>query len=292
MAKLAERLSENADGEFFVDSSCIDCGVCREIAPESYARSDSLGASIVRRQPQSQEEIVRAAMGLVACPTSSIGTLHKVDVSIARTRFPEPIAADVDDVAFCGWASKSSYGASSWFVRRPGGNVLVDSPRASRTLLERIRSLGGARFMFLTHKDDVADHEYWHEALGCERILHADDVGAATRGIERQVAGRATVSIAPDLLAIPVPGHTRGSMALLYRDEFLFSGDHLWADEGALDAGRDVCWFSWSEQLRSLARLREHDFTWVLPGHGGRHRAPSREAMRADLDRLLHRLGA
>jgi glyoxylase-like metal-dependent hydrolase (beta-lactamase superfamily II) len=86
---------------------------------------------------------------------------------------------------------------------------------------------------------------------------------------------------------IPVPGHTRGSAALLYRDTFLFSGDHLWGDEGSLGAGRDVCWFSWSEQLRSIARLREHTFTWVLPGHGGRFHASSSEAMRAELDRLL-----
>ncbi len=288
MAKVALRLSENVEGEFFVDSSCIDCGVCREVAPDTFARSDLAGASVV----QSDEAIVRAGMGLVACPTSSIGTLHKVDVSLPRERFPEPIDATIDDVAFCGWASKSSYGASSWLVRRSEGNVLVDSPRASRTLLERIRALGGARFMFLTHRDDVADHAYWHEKLGCERVMHSDDVGSTTRTVERKIVGRDLTALAGDLLAIPVPGHTRGSAALLYRGEFLFSGDHLWGDDGALDAGRDVCWFSWSEQLRSLRRLRDHDFRWVLPGHGGRHRAPSSEAMRTDLDRLLERLGA
>jgi glyoxylase-like metal-dependent hydrolase (beta-lactamase superfamily II)/ferredoxin len=287
MARLSLRLRENVDGEFFVDNSCIDCGMCREVAPSVYGRSESVGMSIVTRQPQSEEERVRAAMGLVACPTSSIGALHKVDVSVARTRFPEPIAAGVEDVGACGWASKSSYGASSWLVRRPGGNVLVDSPRASRSLLDRIRSLGGARYMFLTHRDDVADHAYWHDALGCERVMHAADVRASTRDVEHQLSGTAPIALAPDLCVIPVPGHTPGSAALLFRDEFLFSGDHLWGDEGVLAAGRDVCWFSWSEQVRSIARLRDHRFTWVLPGHGSRHHAPSPEAMRVDLDRLL-----
>src|SRR5579859_2902958 len=108
MAKIELRLAENAEGEFFVDSSCIDCGVCREVAPTLFERSDSAGASVVRRQPASEDELVRAGMGLIACPTSSIGTLHKIDLSIAQGRFPEPIDADVDDVAFCGWASKSS----------------------------------------------------------------------------------------------------------------------------------------------------------------------------------------
>lgn len=27
--------------------------------------------------------------------------------------------------------------------------------------------------MFLTHRDDVADHARWAEALGCARVLHA-----------------------------------------------------------------------------------------------------------------------
>jgi glyoxylase-like metal-dependent hydrolase (beta-lactamase superfamily II)/ferredoxin len=287
MASQALRLRENVDGEFFVDETCIDCGMCREVAPAIYGRADAIGLSIVERQPASSEEQTRAAMGLIACPTSSIGTLHKIDLSIARTRFPEPIAPDVDDVFACGWASKSSFGASSWLVRRKEGNVLVDSPRASRSLLERIRALGGARYMFLTHRDDVADHAYWHESLGCDRILHAADVTLATRDVEHKLAGSDPIAFAPDLSVIPVPGHTRGSAALLYRDTFLFTGDHLWGDEGSLDAGRDVCWYSWSEQLRSLARLRDHEFTWVLPGHGARHRAPSPAAMRAELDRLL-----
>jgi glyoxylase-like metal-dependent hydrolase (beta-lactamase superfamily II)/ferredoxin len=287
MARLSDRLRDNEAGEFFVDSSCIDCGMCREIAPTVYARADAVGMSIVHHQPTAGEERILATMGLLACPTGSIGTLHKIDVSIARRRFPQRIAPDIDDVFACGWASRSSYGASSWLVRRADGNVLVDSPRKSRSLLEQIQSLGGARFMFLTHRDDVADHAFWREALGCDRVMHADDVTAATIGVEHPITGRAPFALAPDLLVIPVPGHTRGSAALLFRDEYLFTGDHLWGDEGALGAGRDVCWFSWTEQLRSLARLRDHRFCWVLPGHGSRHRAPSAEAMRADLERLL-----
>src|SRR4051794_28026952 len=112
MARVAERLRENAEGEFFVDSSCIDCGMCREVAPRFYARHDAIGLSVVHRQPATGEERLRAAMGLVACPTASIGTLTKIDLSVARRQFPEPLAPGVDDVLACGWASKSSYGAS------------------------------------------------------------------------------------------------------------------------------------------------------------------------------------
>ena len=74
-----------------------------------------------------------------------------------------------------------------------------------------------------------------------------------------------------------MPGHTRGSVALLYRDKFLFTGDHLWWDEDdeRLDMGRGVCWYIWPEQLAFARALRDFRFEWVLPGHGRRWRAPS-----------------
>src|SRR6185295_14444031 len=37
MARLALRLPENAAGEFYVDSSCIDCATCRNLAGGLFA---------------------------------------------------------------------------------------------------------------------------------------------------------------------------------------------------------------------------------------------------------------
>lgn len=194
----------------------------------------------------------------------------------------------VPDVLDCGYAAESSFGAASWLVLREGGNVLVDSPRFARPLLERIRGLGGARFMFLTHRDDVADHARWAEALGATRVLHRRDVTDRTRDVEVQFEGDDPVALAPDLLVIPVPGHTAGSAALLFRDERLFTGDHLWGDaEGRLGASRWVCWYDWPTQLRSLERLLAHRFTTVLPGHGRPWFAASPEEARAELEALV-----
>lgn len=284
MARQADAIAENAPGELFVDSSCIDCDLCRQLAPAVFARADRRGQSYVARQPAGDAERHRALMALVTCPTSSIGTTVKLDARAAAAAFPEPVDG-LPGVRFCGYASASSYGASSWLVLRPGGNVLVDSPRWAAALADRIEALGGVATMVLTHKDDVADHEAWRERFGCERVIHAADVAGDTRGCERILDGEAR--LAPDLLAIPVPGHTRGSIALLW-GEALFSGDHLWAaDDGrGLDCGRDVCWYSWPEQRRSVERLAAYDFTWVLPGHGRRFRAASAGAMRAELLRL------
>lgn len=290
MARISARLPDNAPGDFFVDDSCIDCETCRVVAPRVFARSDRLGLSVVQHQPASRDDALRAGMALVSCPTSSIGTASKADLHDAVEALPDPIAGDV---FYCGYASESSFGAASYLVRRSGGagNVLVDSPRAARPLLERIAALGGVATMVLSHRDDVADHAKIARRFGCERVMHAADLRYDTRDVERRVDGEDPVALAPDLLLIPVPGHTRGSVALLYAGTFLFTGDHLWGsvDGRGLDAGRDVCWDSWAAQTRSMEKLLAYDFEWVLPGHGPRFHAP-RARMRAELESLVTRM--
>jgi glyoxylase-like metal-dependent hydrolase (beta-lactamase superfamily II)/ferredoxin len=286
MARAENRLPHNADGEFFVDDRCIDCDTCRSLAPSVFGRAPDFEQSFVEHQPRSEDQKQRALMALVACPTAAIGTLSKIDVRPGIDAFPTLVA---DEVYYCGFASEASFGAASYLIRRPGGNVLVDSPRASKPLLARLHALGGVQTMFLTHRDDVADHAVFRREFGCDRLLHRADLSPSTADIERPLEGDEPVALAPDLLAIPVPGHTPGSTALLYRQKFLFSGDHLWwsPGRGRLHASRCVNWYSWDDQLRSLHRLLEFQFSWVLPGHGRRFAASSPRAMREELTRLL-----
>jgi len=288
VARLSARLSENAPGDFFVDDACIDCETCRVLAPRVFERSDRLGLSVVGRQPVSAEDTLRAKMALVSCPTSAIGTASKVELEEAILALPDCVA---EGVYYCGYAAESSFGAASYLVRREGGNVLVDSPRAARPLMDRVKALGGVGTLFLTHRDDVADHARYASRFRCGRVLHARDVGSETREVERRIEGDDPVRLADDLLAIPTPGHTRGSMVLLYRGTFLFTGDHLWGSEDGerLDAGRGVCWYSWAEQTRSMEKLLAFDFEWVLPGHGPRFHAPAAK-MRAELEGLVGRM--
>jgi glyoxylase-like metal-dependent hydrolase (beta-lactamase superfamily II)/ferredoxin len=284
-------ISDNAPGAYFVDSTCIDCDMCRQVAPAVFARSPRSDQSFVKKQPDGPSELRRAAMALVACPTSSIGTSDKRGVAEASRAFPDPVT---DDVFFCGYASEASFGASSWLIRRPRGNVLVDSPRAAKPLLERIAALGGVTTMVLSHRDDVADHARFHASFGARRVMHEADRTADTAGVEQWIRGESAVRLDDELTVIPVPGHTRGSIALLYQERVLFTGDHLWASEdtGELEASKRVCWFSWREQIRSLEKLLEHRFEWILPGHGRSFRASSAEVMRAELARLVERLKA
>src|SRR6476646_9341986 len=156
IANLALRLPENVQGEFFVDSTCIDCDACRQIAPASFR--DHGGQSSVYRQPHNPGELHRALMALVACPTASIGTTSHRSARSGVAAFPVHV---VDDVYFCGFTSEASFGAWSYLIVRPpeqGGNVLVDSPRFSSPLVKRIEQMGGVSLMFLSHRDDIADH--------------------------------------------------------------------------------------------------------------------------------------
>jgi glyoxylase-like metal-dependent hydrolase (beta-lactamase superfamily II)/ferredoxin len=283
MARLERRLAENVGGAFFVDDSCIDCATCREMQPSVFAPGP--GFSFVHRQPEGEAEEHRALMALVACPTASIGTAETRDARAASASFPEPVDGNV---SFCGFTSDRSFGAWSYLIERPEGNVLVDSPRAAGPLLSRIAARGGVSRMFLTHRDDVADHEAFRKRFSCERIIHHADASALP-GAERILDGPDPVALAPDLLALPVPGHTRGSSVLLYDRKYLFTGDHLAFSKrrGHLVGFRDACWYSWDEQIRSMERLLDFSFAWVLPGHGERFNAESPEAMREEVEKCV-----
>lgn len=56
MAHLHERFRENAEGPFYVDAQCIDCDVCRSIAPDIFVRNDRGAHSYVLRRPETEEE--------------------------------------------------------------------------------------------------------------------------------------------------------------------------------------------------------------------------------------------
>lgn len=280
MARRTETQPDNAPGPFFVDRTCIDCGTCYQFAPATF--QDAGDHARVHAQPGDAEARLRASMALVACPVASIGTEDKAEVARASQAFPHRLA---EDVHFCGYTSEKSFGAWSYLIRRPGGHVLMDSPRAAEPLMKNLEALGGVAMMVLSHRDDVADHAAYRARFGCKRIMHRAD---RMTGLEQLVDGEEPIPLAEDLLLIPTPGHTAGSVCLLFRG-ILFTGDHLWWNpvKGRLSASRSYNWHSWEQQLRSLEKLLSFDFTWVLPGHGFLHKAESPAAMRRDLERAI-----
>ena len=298
MASTARRRPENVAGDIYVDDTCIDCDTCRWMAPETFDRAGE--QSRVQHQPQTPEQLQRALMALVACPTASIGSTDKHDLKPVLAAFPDRLAdlggqpvadgaaAGPQGVYHCGYHHEDSFGATSYLVVRPAGNVLVDTPRFAAPLVKRIEALGGVKTLFLSHQDDVADHDKWATHFGCTRVLHAADVGPGTRAVERLIEGTEPVRLDDELLYLPTPGHTAGSACLLLRDEFLFTGDHLaWSERrGQIIGFRDACWHDWPTLVESTRRLLPYRFEWVLPGHGRRCRFEAAE-MRRQMQRCV-----
>lgn len=284
MAQIERRRVENVSGNFYVDETCIDCDACRWLAPEVFREAGDKSA--VYHQPQTDQETLKALQALVACPTASIGAVEKSNQLAEVSRFfPLPIE---ENVFYCGYHSEGSFGAASYFIERKEGNVLIDSPRFAGPLVENLEKRGGLRYLFLTHLDDVADHARFQNHFHCERILHADDVTADTDSVEIKISDKDPFTLAEDLMILPVPGHTKGHSVLIYKNKFLFTGDHLAYSPGRkhLIAFRDACWYSWPELIKSMERLSQYDFEWVLPGHGRRFHA-TRDQMKKEMQKCL-----
>jgi glyoxylase-like metal-dependent hydrolase (beta-lactamase superfamily II) len=276
MANLTKSVPENAPGEFFVDSTCIDCDTCRQLAPSVFGEGP--GHAFVHDQPDTAAARHRALQALVCCPTGSIGSLGPDRPQAVLEDFPLAIE---EPVYYCGFNSPKSYGGNSYFVRHPEGNWLIDSPKFLPRLVRRLEALGGIARIFLTHSDDVADAQLYAERFGSKRIIHRAELWSQPAA-EIVLEGEEPVALGPDFLAIPTPGHTEGHCVLLFRRHFLFTGDHLDWDRHArqLAASEDYCWHSWPRQVESMKRLAGFSFEWVLPGHGQRVHLPRAEMQR------------
>ena len=289
MADPKQRLDTNVQGNFFVDATCINCDTCRQLAPDNFEEVGECSAVVI--QPVGDEGLHRAYQALLACPVGSIGTQRsdKTRLQQAMSSFPLLIEGGV---LYCGFNSEKSFGANSYFIRHSNGNWLVDSPRYVKHLVDALERMGGLRYIFLTHEDDVADAARYAARFGATRIIHRADAEAMPDA-EWIVDGSDSIPLAPQFNLIPVPGHTPGSCALLYDQRFLFTGDHLWWDPEtrSLQAPQRLVWRS-RAMVQSLEKLLGDQFEWVLPGHGDRIKLTPEE-MRNQLRLLVdHRLAA
>jgi glyoxylase-like metal-dependent hydrolase (beta-lactamase superfamily II)/ferredoxin len=285
MANPKLSVPDNVSGEFFVDSTCIDCDTCRQIAPQVFG--EAAATSFVRQQPVTSADRQAALHALVSCPTGSIGSLGDVSPRSVMADFP---MLTEEPVYYCGFNSPKSYGGNSYFIRHADGNWLIDSPKFLPQLVRRFEALGGIANIFLTHRDDVADAARYAEHFGSRRIIHRDELSSLPDA-EFILDGEGPWEITPGFLAVATPGHTEGHCVLLLQNRFLFTGDHLsWnRHRRQLSASRNYCWYSWPLQAQSMERLATYPFEWVLPGHGQRVHLPAAE-MREQMTRLVKRM--
>ncbi len=73
MADIDDKNENNVPGKFYVDSSCIDCDLCRDSAPDFFSRDDDEGMSVVCKQPVTEDEIELCERIMGDCPVGAIG---------------------------------------------------------------------------------------------------------------------------------------------------------------------------------------------------------------------------
>jgi glyoxylase-like metal-dependent hydrolase (beta-lactamase superfamily II)/ferredoxin len=278
------RNSDSVPGEWYIDTACINCGASRHVAPELIVeRNDK---SVFVQQPVTPEEQLAAWRAVLVCPTASVRSETKQPRPNAAV-FPQQLTSDVWR---CGFNARSSFGAHSYFAARAHGNLLIDSPRYAAELVKWFDEAGGIAHILLSHRDDVADADKYAPRFGARVWIHREESSAAPYATDLLDDGAAQ-SIAAGVQAIPVPGHTRGSVVYLLDDRVLFAGDSLaWsARERDLVAFRGACWYSWTELTESLSKLAAYRFEWLLPGHGWLAHLPA-EQMRARLLALVARM--
>ncbi len=73
MAEKTDKQPSNVAGTYYVDTQCIDCDVCRDMAPDHFTRNDEDGYSYVFRQPTTPDEIELCNEAIQSCPVEAIG---------------------------------------------------------------------------------------------------------------------------------------------------------------------------------------------------------------------------
>jgi len=74
MANKSDKVKDNTEGKWFVDTQCIDCDLCRTTAPSNFKQNPDEGFSYVYKQPDNEEEAALCQQALEECPVEAIGS--------------------------------------------------------------------------------------------------------------------------------------------------------------------------------------------------------------------------
>ena len=205
---MRQRHAENAPGDWYVDTDCINCKAAQTVAPGLIVERG--GQSVFAHQPATDDERVLAWRARLLCPTASV---HAEQAPTPKTGvFPEPMT---DKVWRLGYNARNSWGAHSFLIERSAGNAMIDAPRWTEHVVQTIAQRGGLALVLLTHRDDVADAERYAAHFGARVFIHEEDRDAAPYATDI-LRGREPTPLGDDLLVIPVPGHTKGSVVFLF----------------------------------------------------------------------------
>ncbi|RKX46228.1 MAG: MBL fold metallo-hydrolase [Thermotogae bacterium] len=175
------------------------------------------------------------------------------------------------------------FGENSWFVVLKPFLFVVDPGRGSKAAMEELKEIVNVESVELVLTHGHVDHVYDLIALQPDKVyLHQSEKQVLLEpsyslfdqfGINTACFAQIHFSDPSELgkawKVIHTPGHTPGSCSYLLRDDYLFTGDTVFADS----IGRtDLPGGDWQAMASSVARLtklfREKPDLLILPGHG------------------------
>ena len=313
-------------------------------ARNNFGYSPNHSKFIVKKQPNNPElSNVRAAMS--ACPVGAIRAensaqrnhigkekLSEEETELAKSLilnpklnslalpFPQTVPG-FTSIYHLGHHNHRSFGAVPYLIQSEV-NVMVDSPKYSAASVKAISSLcDGPDYLFLTHVDDIADHEKWKDHYpNLKRIIHEEELENNWIGDEElknvEIILRGSLdeedkvmawdldgnaipidlnepNIENEFIILHTPGHSLGSISLLHKStpdnrNALFTGDtyayslRLKSMTGFPYYGRDLN--LQSQTLRKLLRL---PWDFIAPGHGSYKDYSGEEKRGEDVDQAI-----
>lgn len=166
--------------------------------------------------------------------------------------------------------NRDTLGGTSYFIVRNEGNILIDCPAFVQTNEDFLRSHGGVRWLFLTHRGAIGKTAEFQQAMGCEVLIQEQEAYLLPGLTVNTFTQELTLTTAQ---LIWTPGHSPGSSCLYYSDlgGVLFSGRHLLPNQqGEPMPLRTAKTFHWPRQIKSLQSLLDR-FTpetlqYICPG--------------------------
>lgn len=181
-------------------------------------------------------------------------------------KLPHPIWHNI----FAFPPNRDTLGGTAYLIVENAANILIDCPAWDEANQDFLRSVGGVRSLFLTHRGGIGKARQIQEMFGCEVLIQEQEAYLLPQLKVTTFQHQFTLG---SLQLLWTPGHSPGSACLYSSAEggVLFSGRHLLPNQqGELVPLRTAKTFHWLRQIKSVDLLRDR-FTpdtlqYICPG--------------------------
>jgi glyoxylase-like metal-dependent hydrolase (beta-lactamase superfamily II) len=167
--------------------------------------------------------------------------------------------------------NRDTLGGTAYLIVENQGNILIDCPALDEVNREYLNSLGGVRWLLITHRGAIGQTRHLQATYNCEIVIQAQEAyllpGLKVTTFEREF------DLGNGIEIFWTPGHSPGSACLYYPQHggILFSGRHILPNlQGEPVPLKTAKTFHWLRQLRSVKlicdRFTPETLQYICPG--------------------------